>query len=102
MPRRTRVIPLTLALYDAFEQAKTLCEEGINETAAARHMLPWLHDEVARTRSLLGDDYWPYGLERNTETLRTFLRYSYEQGLATRLLEPADLFAPETLEDTLV
>jgi 4,5-dihydroxyphthalate decarboxylase len=93
---------LARSLYDAFEQAKTLCEEGIDETAAARYMLPWLHDEVARTRSLLGPDYWPYGLGRNAETLRTFLRYSYEQGLATRLLEPAELFAPETLEDTLV
>jgi 4,5-dihydroxyphthalate decarboxylase len=93
---------LARSLFDAFQQAKTLCEEGIDETAAARYMLPWLHDEVARTRSLLGEDYWPYGLARNVETLRTFLRYSHEQGLATRLLEPAELFAPETLEDTLV
>ncbi len=79
-----------------------MCEEGIDETAAARYMLPWLHDEVARTRSLLGDDYWPYGLARNSDVLRTFLRYSYEQGLAGHLLKPEDLFAPETLEETLV
>ena len=93
---------LARSLFDAFSEAKSLCEEGIDETAAARYMLPWLHDEVARTRSLLGPDYWPYGLERNVETLRTFLRYSYEQGLAARLPEPAELFAPETLEETLV
>jgi len=93
---------LARSLYDAFEGAKRLCEEGIDETAAARYMLPWLHDEVARTRSLLGDDYWPYGLARNSDVLRTFLRYSYEQGLAGHLLKPEDLFAPETLEETLV
>jgi 4,5-dihydroxyphthalate decarboxylase len=93
---------LARSLYDAFEQAKALCEEGMDQTAAARYMLPWLHDEVARTKALLGADYWPYGLDRNTDVLSTFLRYSYDQGLATRLLEPAELFAPETLEATIV
>ncbi|MEP9385317.1 ABC transporter substrate-binding protein [Nocardioides sp. KR10-350] len=93
---------LARSLYDAFCEAKRLCEDNIEETAAARYMLPWLHDEVARTKSILGDDYWPYGLDRNVETLRTFLRYSHDQGLAGRLLEPEELFAPETLEDTRI
>jgi len=90
------------SLYDAFSQAKDLCEAGMDETAAARYMLPWLHDEVARTRAVLGADYWPYGLDRNRDVLRTFLRYSYDQGLAARALEPEELFAPETLEATIV
>jgi 4,5-dihydroxyphthalate decarboxylase len=93
---------LARSLFDAFSEAKALCEEGIDETAAARYMLPWLHDEVARTRAVLGNDYWSYGLERNVEVLRTFLRYSYDQGLAARPLEPEELFAPETLETTLI
>jgi 4,5-dihydroxyphthalate decarboxylase len=93
---------LARSLYEAFTAAKTLCEEGMDETAAARYMLPWLHDEVARTKRLLGDDYWPYGLERNRDVLGTFLRYSHEQGLAASRLQPEDLFAPETLEATLV
>ncbi|GIE92005.1 4,5-dihydroxyphthalate decarboxylase [Actinoplanes regularis] len=93
---------LARSLYDAFEQARTLCVEGIEETAAARYMLPWLHEEVARTRALLGDDYWPYGLEPNRHVLRTFLDYAYAQGLAARRLEPEELFAPETLESPIV
>ncbi|HEX5113996.1 MAG TPA: ABC transporter substrate-binding protein [Pseudonocardiaceae bacterium] len=90
------------SLFDAFEQAKALCQEGMDETAAARYMLPWLHDEVARTRAVLGADYWPYGLDRNAGTLRAFLRYSLDQGLAARALNPEELFAPETLEATIV
>jgi len=93
---------LARSLFDAFAEAKRLCEEGIDETAAARYMLPWLHDEVARTRAVLGEDYWPYGLERNRTALSAFLRYSREQGLAARGIEPEELFAPETLESTLV
>ena len=34
----------------------------------------------------MGDDFWPYGLERNRKTLETFLRYHHEQGLSKRLL----------------
>ena len=93
---------LARSLLDAFCEAKERCEENFRETAALRYMLPWLLDEVDRTRALLGDDFWPYGLQPNRETLGTFLRYSYDQGLAARLLEPEELFAPETLETTLV
>jgi 4,5-dihydroxyphthalate decarboxylase len=93
---------LARSLYDAFEKARALCIEGIDETAATRYMLPWLHDEVARTRALLGDDYWPYGLAPNRHVLQKFLDYSYVQGLAARRLQPEELFAPETLESTLI
>jgi 4,5-dihydroxyphthalate decarboxylase len=93
---------LARSLYDAFVESKRLAEQNFAETATLRYMLPWLLDEVDRTKSILGDDYWPYGLPANTENLRTFLRYSFDQGLAARPVEPEELFAPETLESTLV
>ena len=46
----------------------------------------------------MGDDFWPYGLDRNRHALSTFLRYSHDQGLAKRRLAPEELFAAETLE----
>ena len=46
----------------------------------------------------MGDDFWPYGLQKNRANLEVFLRYSYEQGLSRKLLTPEDLFAPETFE----
>jgi 4,5-dihydroxyphthalate decarboxylase len=46
----------------------------------------------------MGDDFWPYGFQRNRDTLATFLRYSHEQGLSPALLEPEQLFAPQTFE----
>ena len=90
---------LARAFFKAFERARAQALDGIDETATLRYMVPWLPEEVARTRRLLGDDYWPYGMRPNQRVLETFLRYSFEQGLARRLLSPADLFAPETLED---
>jgi 4,5-dihydroxyphthalate decarboxylase len=62
-------------------------------------MLPWSIAEAERTREVFGkQDFWEYGLEPNRKTLETFLRYSNEQGLATRIFEPEELFAPESLE----
>jgi 4,5-dihydroxyphthalate decarboxylase len=65
---------------------------------ALKSMLPWLVQHVDDTEKLMGRDFWPYGLEANVHVLQTFLRYSHEQGLAKRLLMPAELFAPESLE----
>ncbi len=50
----------------------------------------------------MGPSWWSYGLAGNENGLAAFLRYSHEQGLAPRLLEPADLFAPETLESYVI
>ena len=61
-------------------------------------MLPWLTAHVEETRREMGDDFWPYGLDRNRHALSTFLRYSHDQGLAKRRLAPEELFAAETLE----
>ena len=86
------------SLLSAFEQAKSLSMARMAETAANPYAVPWLYDEVERTRTLLGRDFWPYGLDANRRTLDVFLRYAYEQGLTGRQLAPAELFAPETHE----
>jgi 4,5-dihydroxyphthalate decarboxylase len=86
------------ALFKAFHESQRRTYQDLAETAALKAMLPWLNAAVEETRREMGDDYWPYGLEKNYETLSTFLRYHYEQGLSKRLLKPEELFAPETLE----
>jgi 4,5-dihydroxyphthalate decarboxylase len=88
---------LARELVKACTAAKDAGLAGIGETAALRYALPWLWAEVERTRSALGEDWWPYGLESNRTTLETFLRYHHEQGLSPRQYEPEELFAPESL-----
>lgn len=86
------------SLFKAFDEAKRQVESRIDELTALRYMLPWVYEDVERTRALMGEDYWPYGLAGNEVTLRTFLRHAHEQGLTKRLFEPAELFAKETLD----
>jgi 4,5-dihydroxyphthalate decarboxylase len=86
------------SLYKALVESQRRTYEDLNETAALKAMLPWLNSHVEEVRKEMGDDFWPYGLQKNRATLEVFLRYSYEQGLSKRLLTPEDLFAPETFE----
>jgi 4,5-dihydroxyphthalate decarboxylase len=90
------------SLTDAFGAARAIARSGLSETASLRYMLPWLPDDVAYVKRVLGDDYWTYGLAGNEAALAAFARYSHEQGLIPAPYEPRDLFAPETLEETII
>lgn len=93
---------LAQSMYKAFIEAKRRVEERIVETAASPYMVPWLYDEMERVRRLMGKNFWAYGVHENETALRTFLRYAYEQGLASREMSPTDLFAPETQESYVI
>ena len=89
---------VAMSLYKAFAEAQRICYRELYETAALRNMLPWMIAEIEMLKRDMGDDWWPYGYQPNRHTLETFLRYHHEQGLSKRRLDPAELFAPETLE----
>jgi 4,5-dihydroxyphthalate decarboxylase len=52
--------------------------------------------------NLMGKRFWSYGLAGNEETLATFVRYAFEQGLIKTRPEPAALFAAETRESYVI
>jgi 4,5-dihydroxyphthalate decarboxylase len=90
---------IAMNLYKAFCRAKEFVVKSYSQTAALHVSIPWIIEEIARTKELMGEDWWPYGLMKNRKTLETFLRYHYEQGLSARLMTIEELFAPETLDD---
>ena len=86
------------SLLKAFTQAQKKTYEYLATSMALTTMLPWQSAHVEEARALLGEDWWPYGVEPNRHVLETFLRYHHEQGLSERRLTVDDLFAPETLK----
>ncbi|MFZ2737031.1 MAG: ABC transporter substrate-binding protein [Burkholderiaceae bacterium] len=86
------------SMMKALVESQKRTYEDLYETAALKTMLPWLTSHVEQVKREMGDDFWPYGFEKNEKTLSTFLRYHFEQGLSKRLLAPQELFAPESLE----
>jgi hypothetical protein len=90
---------IAVSLAKAFGTAKAEVMRDLYELAALKTMLPWQVAHVTDTKAVLGEDWWPYGLEPNRHALDTFLGYHHEQGLSQRRLKPEELFAPEALED---
>ena len=82
---------LPVAAFKAFIKAKEMID--------FRHstLLPWGAAEYRRMQEIMGEDYWSYHLEPNRHVIEAFGRYSLNQGLINRTVEPEELFAASTL-----
>jgi 4,5-dihydroxyphthalate decarboxylase len=89
---------LPKAVFDAYSKAKKLMYEHMRKLAWATISLPWIGQEIEETRALMGENFWPYGIEPNRKALEALFEYSYEQGLANKKLTIEELFHPSTLE----
>lgn len=109
--RRTRLFPimhllgLRRTLYEqhpwlaetlcrSFEAARRMAQRELGDVCQLAATLPWMAEEHRHTVSLMGEDYWPYGLDANRHVLHAFARYHFQQGLSRRLHDPAAWFAP--------
>ena len=86
------------ALLKAFSQSKAMAETALSDTSATKVTMPFVEDNLARARALMGGDIWPYGVGPNRKVLETFLGYHYAQGLSPRRVEVDELFHPATME----
>lgn len=83
---------LPKALLQAFNVAKQRAQARLAVHQALPVMLPWMTAEAKATQSLMGQDFWPYGLEVNRDILETQIRWSFDQGLIPRLPSLDELF----------
>jgi 4,5-dihydroxyphthalate decarboxylase len=90
---------VAMALYKACRVAKDRALANLRDTNALYASLPWLVQEVESTREIMGDDWWPYGVEKNRDAIEALCQYSFEQGLAACRMDAGELLAPETLDE---
>jgi 4,5-dihydroxyphthalate decarboxylase len=84
-------------LYAAFQTAKRNSVERAFYHGASLFPIAWHAEYAERTKAIVGDDIFPYGIDPNRVTLDAFLDYAYEQGVCARRLSLEELFAPQTL-----
>jgi 4,5-dihydroxyphthalate decarboxylase len=82
-------------LYKAFEQAKDNSVRRAMDFTASRFPLPWAPVYAREMKSIFGE-LFPYGIEKNVTTLKSFLRFAFEQGVCRRLVSIEELF-PESV-----
>jgi 4,5-dihydroxyphthalate decarboxylase len=113
--RRTRIFPimhmvgirktlveqhpwLAVSVYKAFLKAKALAVHELNEICHLAVSLPWMVHHHNEAKALMGDDYWPYGLDANRHVIDKFAQYHHGQGLSVRHVAAEELFARSSLD----
>lgn len=93
---------LPMAVYKGFADSKRLALDHLSETSATKVTLPFIEEQLRAARSLMGDDFWPYGFGPNRHVLDYFTTAHHAQGLSARKVEPEELFHPSTLESYII
>jgi 4,5-dihydroxyphthalate decarboxylase len=87
---------LVEAVFSAYSRAKQM-EYKSMQNRWIFGTLPWFGQEFDETREVMGENFWPYGIEPNRKTLDALFQYSYDQGLAKKKLKIEDLFHASTI-----
>ncbi len=80
------------SIYESLCEARRQTMASLRDTGALSVMIPLLPAVMDETLTCFGDDYWPYGLERNRADLERFALYAHQQGLSPRVLAIEELF----------
>jgi 4,5-dihydroxyphthalate decarboxylase len=85
-------------VYKAFELAKQAGLQKLSDTSATKVTLPFVEERLREARTLMGDDFWSYGVEKNRKVLDYFLAQHHHEGLSSRRVHVDELFHPATYE----
>jgi 4,5-dihydroxyphthalate decarboxylase len=86
------------AVFKAFDRSKAIALEKLADTSSTKVTLPFVEERLMEARSLMGEDFWSYGVPANRTTLDVFLKHHHTQGLSPRQVKVEELFHPGTLE----
>lgn len=89
---------LPMALFNAFAEGRRRALADLAAVAVQRVTLPWPRAAFDEAKALMGPEIWPYGYIANKAELTAMARYAFEQGLAERIIDPAEMFHPSVLE----
>jgi 4,5-dihydroxyphthalate decarboxylase len=86
-----------VSLYQAFQKAKDNCLSRLAVEEPVPLSLPWSWSLRQKVVEMMGEDFWPYGIEKNRKVIEALCQYTWEQGLVPVKTEIDDLFAPSVV-----
>jgi 4,5-dihydroxyphthalate decarboxylase len=90
---------LPVNVYTAFAKARTIALEELSRIDTLHVTHPWIVDEIDRVRSVMGTNFWSYGVKANAKELDAILRYAEDDGLIDGPVPLEALFAPSTFDE---
>ena len=86
-------------MYKALCRAKEHAYDNLADMGSSKVSSAWLQPLIEEEKAIIGEDWFPYGIEPNRPTIEALLQYTHEHGLTDRRLKLEELFAPSTLRD---
>ena len=90
---------VALSLYKALCRAKDYSYRMLEDAGSPKASLAWLQPLLEEEQEIIGEDWYPYGIEKNRPTIDALLQYAHEHGLTDRRIKIEELFAPSTRRD---
>ena len=73
---------LPSSIVKAFEKSKAIALAKLGDTSATKVTLPFVEEQLRAARTLMGEDFWAYGLAPNRRVLERFLQRHHSEGLS--------------------
>jgi 4,5-dihydroxyphthalate decarboxylase len=89
---------LAVNVYTAFRQARAMAMESLKRMDTPQVAHPWIAEEIGRVKAVMGEDYWPYGIDENRNELAALMRYAEADGLVEAPVPLERLFASSTFD----
>jgi 4,5-dihydroxyphthalate decarboxylase len=86
------------AFFKAFSASKDLAISRLEETSACKITMPFVDERLQKDRILMGEDFWPYGVDKNKHVLEAFFAAHHAQGISKRVIAIEEMFAESMLE----
>ena len=80
-------------------RSKEACYRGVQDAGSSKASFAWLPPLIEEEKKIIGQDWYPYGIAQNRETIEALLQYTHEHGLTDRRVKLEELFAPATMRD---
>ena len=89
-------------LYNAFLESKRRSVERLLDPAVSRYPLAWLPTYARKMRDMFGGDPFPFGIDENRKTFEQLALYTFQQGIAHRLMDVDDMFPKGVMTKVIV
>jgi 4,5-dihydroxyphthalate decarboxylase len=86
-------------MYKALCAAKDACYRSVLDAGSPKASFAWLQPMIEEEKAIIGEDWYPYGIEKNRPSLEALLQYTHEHGLTDRRMQIEGIFAPSTMRD---
>jgi 4,5-dihydroxyphthalate decarboxylase len=90
---------VALSMYKALCRAKEHAYQLLADMGSPKVSSAWLQPLIEEEKEIIGQDWYPYGIEPNRPSIEALLQYTHEHGLTDRRVKLEELFAPSTLRD---